>query len=156
MFEIKILNKEKYINIIHRLETKIFTDPWSKKMIKNEFNNKLALILGVVNTKNKELVGYSFLFNIFDEIHINNIAVKKDFRNKGLGKKQLEYIIKYGIENNFSRITLEVRESNTPAINLYKSYDFKLLSKRKDYYTNPREDALVLVKNLKENKKYNE
>jgi len=99
------------------------------------------------------LVGYSFLFNIFDEIHINNIAVKKDFRNKGLGKKQLEYIIKYGIENNFSRITLEVRESNTPAINLYKSYDFKLLSKRKDYYTNPREDALVLVKNLKENKK---
>jgi len=48
---------------------------------------------------------------------------------------------------------LEVRESNTPAINLYKSYDFKLLSKRKDYYTNPREDALVLVKNLKENKK---
>jgi ribosomal-protein-alanine N-acetyltransferase len=153
LFEIILLKKEKYINVIHRLETKIFTDPWSKKMIKNEFNNKLTLIIGVVNAKNKELVGYSFLFNIFDEIHINNIAVKKDFRNKGLGKKQLDFIISYGIENNFNRITLEVRESNTPAIYLYKSYNFKLLSRRKDYYTNPNEDALVLVKNLKENKK---
>ncbi len=149
MFEIKELKKEKYINLIYKLENKIFTDPWTKKMIKGEFNNKLAVILGIINTKTKELVGYSFLFSIYDEIHLNNIALKKDSRNKGLGKKMMDYIIKYGSENYFTRITLEVRESNTEALNLYYKYGFELISRRKGYYSSPKEDALILMKNLK-------
>lgn len=149
MFEIKELKKEKYINLIYKLENKIFTDPWTKKMIKGEFNNKLAVILGIINTKTKELVGYSFLFSIYDEIHLNNIALKKDSRNKGLGKKMMDYIIKYGCENYFTRITLEVRESNTEALNLYYKYGFELISRRKGYYSSPKEDALILMKNLK-------
>jgi len=149
LFEIKELKKEKYINLIYKLENKIFTDPWTKKMIKGEFNNKLAVILGIINTKTKELVGYSFLFSIYDEIHLNNIALKKDSRNKGLGKKMMDYIIKYGSENYFTRITLEVRESNTEALNLYYKYGFELISRRKGYYSSPKEDALILMKNLK-------
>lgn len=151
MFEIKELKKEKYIDIIYKLETKIFTDPWTKKMIKGEFNSKLAVVLGVINSKTKELVGYSFLFNIYDEIHINNIAVKKNYRGKGLGKKLLDYIINYGKENYFSRITLEVRDSNKSALKLYYQNGFMIVSRRKGYYSNPKEDALVLMKNLKEN-----
>ena len=150
MFEIKELKKEKYVNLIYKLENKIFTDPWTKKMIKGEFNNKLAVILGIRNTKTKELVGYSFLFSIYDEIHLNNIAVKKDYRNKGLGKKLLDYIIKYGVENYFTRITLEVRESNKEALNLYYKYGFELISRRNGYYSNPKEDALILMKSLKQ------
>src|SRR6056297_593162 len=103
-------------------------------MIKGEFNNKLALVLGVINTKTKELVGYSFLFNIYDEVHINNIAVKTNYRNEGLGKKLLDYIIKYGKENHFSRITLEVRESNEKALKLYNKNGFELITKRTGYY----------------------
>ncbi len=151
MFEIKELKKEKYIEVIYKLETKIFTDPWTKRMIKGEFNNKLAVVLGVINTKTKELVGYSFLLNVFDEIHINNIAVKESYREQGLGKKLLDYIIKFGKENYFSRITLEVRESNKRALNLYYQYGFDLISRRTGYYSNPKEDALILMKNLKEN-----
>lgn len=150
MFEIKELKKEKYIDIIYKLELKIFTDPWTKKMIKGEFNNKFAEVLGIINSKTKELVGYSFLFIIYDEIHINNFAVKKSYRKKGLGKKLLEYIINYGKENYFSRITLEVRESNKSALNLYYQYGFNLISRRTDYYSNPKEDALILMKDLKE------
>jgi len=150
LFEIKELKKEKYIDIIYKLEMKIFTDPWTKKMIKGEFNNKLAVVLGVINTKTKELVGYSFLFNVYDEIHINNIALKNNYRKKGMGKKLLDYIINYGKENNFSRITLEVRESNEGALKLYYKNGFILISKRTDYYSNPKEDALILMKNLKE------
>ncbi|MDW7668874.1 MAG: ribosomal protein S18-alanine N-acetyltransferase [Bacillota bacterium] len=151
MFEIKELKKEKYIEVIYKLETKIFTDPWTKRMIKGEFNNKLAVVLGVINRKTKELVGYSFLLNVFDEIHINNIAVKESYREKGLGKKVLDYIIKYGKENYFSRITLEVRESNKRALNLYYQNGFIIISRRTGYYSNPKEDALILMKNLKEN-----
>lgn len=150
MYEIKLIDKDKYIEIIYKLETKIFTDPWTKKMIKNEFNNKLALVLGIFNRKNKELVGYSFLFTVYDEMHINNFAVKNNYRNKGLGEMLLKYIIDYSKENYFSRITLEVRPSNKAAVNLYKKYGFVDLIKRKDYYTKPKEDAVVMIKELKE------
>ncbi len=151
MFEIKELKKEKYIDVIYKLETKIFTDPWTKKMIKGEFNNKLAVVLGIINKKTKELVGYSFLLNVYDEIHINNIAVKNSYRKKGLGQKLLDYIINYGKENYFSRITLEVRDSNKIALDLYYKNGFILISRRTGYYSNPKEDALILMKNLKEN-----
>jgi len=150
LYDIKIIEKEKYIDVIYKLENKIFTDPWTKKMIKNEFNNKLTLVLGILNKKNKELVGYSFLFTIYDELHINNFAVKKNHRRSGLGEKLLKYIIDYSKENNYTRIMLEVRPSNTAAVKLYHKFGFKELIIRKDYYINPKEDAVVMIKELKE------
>jgi len=150
LYDIKELEKGKFIDLIYKMESKIFSDPWTKKMIKNEFNSKLTLVLGMFNKNNKELVGYSFLFNIYDEIHINNIAVKTNYQNKGLGKKLLDYIIKYSKRNKFRLITLEVRPSNSTAVNLYSKSGFKKMRIRRDYYSNPKEDAIVMIKELKE------
>jgi ribosomal-protein-alanine N-acetyltransferase len=150
LYDIKVLEKEKFIDLIYKMELKIFSDPWTKKMIKNEFNSKLTLVLGIFNKNNKELVGYSFLFMVYDEIHINNFAVKKSFRRQKLGLKLLEYIIEYSKTNNFRVITLEARPSNTAAGKGDSKGGGKKGRMRRNYYSNPKEDAVVMVKEIKE------
>ena len=116
---------------------------WSKESFLNELSNELARY-NCAFDEDGNLVGYSGCWQILEEVHITNIAVSPDFRRKKVGEKLLKRIVDECYENMAKYITLEVRVSNTPAINLYEKYGFKSLGVRKGYYQNNNEDALIM------------
>ncbi len=116
---------------------------WSKESFMNELSNDLARYYSAFDMDGN-LVGYAGCWQILEEVHITNVAVSVNHRRLGIGNKLLQKIIDDCYENKAKYITLEVRVSNTPAINLYEKYGFKSLGVRKGYYQNNNEDALIM------------
>jgi ribosomal-protein-alanine N-acetyltransferase len=79
-----------------------------------------------------------------DEVHINNVAVREDFRRRGMGGALLDGVLKEGARRGARKAILEVRAGNMAAQALYRRYGFRTVGTRRDYYTEPREDALVM------------
>ena len=79
-----------------------------------------------------------------DEGHITNVAVRPEFRRKGFARKLLQDLIDHARTSGIKSLTLEVRVSNLPAIRLYESFGFKVEGRRKQYYADNREDALIM------------
>ena len=130
-----------------KLEKEIFPCPWSKSEIwKILSEDKFALSL-VAEIQN-EIVGYSFIWVVCDEVHIGNFAIKEEYREKKIGTRLLQYIIDEASKLGGMFFYLEVRKSNSPAINLYKKFGFVPLSIRKKYYADNDEDAIVMCKYL--------
>jgi len=129
---------------IYALELESFSDPWSLDAILYEIENSVCLVAIKENT----VLGHVTMRHILDEGHINNIAVKKDARQNGIGTKLLEALITEAKKNGITAITLEVRISNTPALSLYKKHSFEIHGYRKNYYSHPTEDAAIMWKKL--------
>lgn len=128
--------------IVERLS---FTIPWSKNaFIEEVTNNKFArYIIAKVNGKT---VGYAGLWKVFDEGHITNVAVHPEYRRNGVGFMLVKSLIALAIEEEITRITLEVRRSNISAQNLYIKFGFKVEGFRKEYYADNKEDAIIMWK----------
>ncbi len=121
---------------------------WSKESFLNELSNELARYYSVF-TKDGTLVGYAGCWHILDEAHITNIAISSDFRRRKYGEALLKRIIDDCYLEKIKYITLEVRVSNIPAINLYTKYGFSSFGTRKGYYQDNNEDALIMwTKNI--------
>ena len=93
----------------------------------------------------EEVVGYIVFWQIRDDVQINNIAVHPDCRGLGLGEALMRYAIAKSREAGAAFMTLEVRQSNTAALTLYKKLGFEVMGTRKNYYTKPDEDAYVMA-----------
>lgn len=128
---------------IAELEKECFSLPWSKKTITEAMENGTTFFTA---QKGEKTVGYIGVSIILDEGYITNIAVTKKERKKGIGTALLERVFAEARDNNLSFISLEVRESNKKAISLYEKFGFKKEGKRKNFYDNPKEDALILTK----------
>lgn len=137
---------ESDLDVVSSIEKEVFSDPWSRNAFKIDLDNKLAWPM--VAEFEKKVVGYSNIYIVAGEVQIGNFAVAPGFRGRGVAKRIMSEIFDKAAENNCHNIFLEVRESNTPAMELYKSYGFVSSGKRKDYYTNPRENAIIMVKEL--------
>ena len=131
---------------VYIIETECFSHPWSKQSIEEELNNETSLFL--VAKEENEVIGYIGMSIVIDEGYIFNVAVRESYRNKGVATALINELVTYGKKNNFSFITLEVRESNLPAISLYSKFGFIKAGERKDYYSNPKENAILLTKYL--------
>lgn len=132
---------------IHEIENECFATPWDKGSIyKDMFENNLAIYL--VAKIDQELVGYGGMWHVVTEGHITNIAVSSNYRKNGVATKILEKLICIASEKNMIGLTLEVRENNKEATNLYKKFDFIEEGVRKDYYQNPVENAIIMWKYL--------
>lgn len=131
------------------IEEKAYGDHhWSKESFLNELNNELAYYYVLFNSEGI-LVGYAGSWHILDEAHITNIAISTDFRRRKYGEALLKRIIDDCYKEKIKYITLEVRVSNTAAINLYTKYGFSSFGTRKGYYQNNNEDALIMwTKNI--------
>ena len=125
------------------IEKECFSDPWSVNSILDSMKGN-NIFLGIRDKGS--LIGYLSLYESLDEGYINNIAVLKDKRRRGIGKALLKEITDYAVLKGLAFISLEVRVSNTPAINLYSSFGFKEEGRRKNYYKNPTEDAIILTR----------
>ena len=116
---------------------------WTKSSFYDEMSNNLAKYY-TVKTSSGELVGYAGTWHIMDEGHITTIAVKKDYQRKHIGEAIIHRIIEDCYREGVKYLTLEVRESNFPAIKLYEKYGFQSLGTRKGYYQDNNENALIM------------
>ena len=126
------------------LEKHCFSDPWSENSVASELENPLSFWL--VAEEGGQILGYVGSQTVLDETDMMNISVHPDYRRKGIANSLITELID-GLKRRGSRmLTLEVRASNFPAIALYSSYGFQQIGLRKNYYRNPKEDALILRK----------
>ncbi len=124
------------------LEREYFQPSWSENQIRRALGLRHFRILGVKNA-NGQLLAYISFFQVLDEQEIVNIAVRSQWRRRGLGQALLLAAIREGTYSGAARSLLEVRQSNIPAIALYRKCGFSQIGVRKGYYTNNNENALV-------------
>lgn len=109
-----------------------FDDFWNYNIIKSELLNENSTLF--IAKSNSSIVAFAGIWKVVDIMHLNDIVVSKKFRSQGIGKILLNHIINYTKEQNINELTLEVRQDNLPAINLYKHFNFKIIGERKNYY----------------------
>ena len=132
------------INAILDIERLSFTDPWTEGMLLSSICEGVDFTL---LSDGETVVGYSVLDRrVQGEAELHNIAVTPEHRGKGLSSLLMDKMISDSAENGVSVIFLEVRENNAPAIGLYKKYGFTEVGKRKNYYKNPIENAVIMRK----------
>lgn len=128
------------------LEAICFRDPWSEKSVASELNNPLSHWL--VAVEDDAVLGYIGSQTVLDESDMMNVAVSPAHRRKGIAEALVLALADALREKGSVKLALEVRASNAPAITLYEKLDFKPIGLRKNYYRNPKEDALILQKEL--------
>lgn len=133
---------EKDIDSVWEIERLSFSVPWSRESFLSELENDYAIYF--VYEEDAKVWGFAGMHHIVDEGHITNIAVHPQKRRQGIGKALLDALICYAKENGIIGLTLEVRSRNIAAISLYKSFGFKEMGLRKNYYTNPSDDAVIM------------
>lgn len=146
---IEVMN-ETHLKDLVLLEKQCFSTPWSEKALRSELDRDNSRFF-VAITKN-EVSGYIGANNVLGEVYIDNIAVFYNYRGFGIGESLLRHLIKVSEDENCDLVTLEVRVSNTPARNLYEKLGFQNVGVRKNFYEQPKEDAIIYTKYLGENK----
>lgn len=122
-----------------------FDEFWNSNILIDEFNNENSKYFVIMNEEN--ILGFAGLWFNIDEAHVMNIAIKKEFRRNHFGTQLLDFLIDFAEKENKECITLEVREDNIAAINLYKKMNFIEVGRRKKYYDNVF-DAIIMTKNF--------
>ncbi|MFA9423369.1 MAG: ribosomal protein S18-alanine N-acetyltransferase [Sedimentibacter sp.] len=134
------------VNQIFEVEKKCFSTPWSIESFKSELINDNAYY--ECAEENGQVVGYMGMWKILDEGHITNVAVLPEHRNKGIATMLIAKMIEVCKCSEIENMTLEVRESNLSALNLYKKFGFFSVGKRPKYYQVPLEDAIIMWKKV--------
>jgi len=138
----------KDVESVHEIESLCFPTPWSEDAFRQEMDNLMALYL--VAEVGGRIAGYAGLWQILDEGHITNVGVHPGYQGMGIGEKLMKELIAEAKRRELSSMTLEVRVSNIPAINLYKKLHFREEGIRKGYYTDTKEDGLIMWLDMKE------
>ena len=133
-----------HVSQVAQLEKLCFSDPWSENSVASELNNPLAFWL--VALEGDRVAGYVGSQSVMGESDMMNVAVHPDFRRQGIGRCLIEELILQLKNRDCYSLTLEVRASNAPAIALYEALGFAEAGRRRNYYRNPKEDALILRK----------
>ncbi|QDZ39856.1 ribosomal-protein-alanine N-acetyltransferase [Euhalothece natronophila Z-M001] len=145
--EIKELTKDNLDKII-ALDQICFGGLWTKGAYEREIDSPRSLLLGIFQVDpsplHQELIGMSCFWAIVEEAHITLLGIDPNYRGQGLGELLLSHLLLQAHQWSLERATLEVRASNTTAINLYQKLGFEIAGRRKDYYPLPPEDALIL------------
>jgi ribosomal-protein-alanine N-acetyltransferase len=136
------------------IEVASFSNPWTRQMYLRELQNPDVSFLYVLrapvgddeNTA-RHIAGFCSFWLVLDEIHINNLAVRREYQGRRMGTALLEHVLRVGATRGAERATLEVRRSNAPARRLYERLGFTVAATRPNYYVSPAEDALILWRN---------
>ena len=125
------------------LEEACFSTPWSRDALAAELGKKEAIFL--VARLDGEIAGYAGMNFVLDEGYLDNVAVFPAFRRRGVARALISRLISQSRALGLAFLTLEVRPSNAGAIALYQSLGFREAGRRRNYYTHPPEDALLLT-----------
>ena len=129
---------------VAELEKVCFSEAWSWKLLEAGIYSPYDVYY--VFEQDEKILGYCNLRVLAGEGEIQRIAVLPSFRRLGVARKLMDAMADFAAENKVSAVSLEVRESNRPARNLYESYGFAAEAVRKGYYRNPSEDAVIMWK----------
>lgn len=135
---------ENDIHAVALIEKECFSSPWSEDGLRSELTNSSAEFY--VLEQNGIIKAYMGMHIILDECYIANVAVKNDSRRMGFGVALVENALSVAEKKGCFFITLEVRVSNEKAISLYSKCGFESLGERKDFYSSPKENALIMTK----------
>ena len=134
-----------HVDEVAELERICFTTPWSRNMLAEELENDCAAFLVALDDQGR-VVGYAGLLVVLDEGYITNVAVRPECRRSGIAGKLLQVFLDFAQAHHLAFLTLEVRASNDKAISLYLKNGFVQEGRRKDYYKDPGEDAIIMTR----------
>ncbi|MGH9254731.1 MAG: ribosomal protein S18-alanine N-acetyltransferase [Vicinamibacterales bacterium] len=143
-FWIEPLADEHDLEGVLEVEAESFTNPWTRDMYAWELQNRSMCHIFLARTEDCRVAGFCAFWLVFDEIHINNMALRPGFRQQGIGTALLQRVLAEGRTLGARRATLEVRTSNETARRLYERTGFYVAGIRRNYYASPVEDALIL------------
>jgi [ribosomal protein S18]-alanine N-acetyltransferase len=132
------------LNAIEKIERASYRTPWSRSMFAGELAKPSSISLGAFDPEGGELLGYLIISRYVDAWHVMNLAVAPKHRRKQIASGLLEQLFVVTTEEGRRGYTLEVRVSNEVAISLYEKAGFKARGVRRGYYTDNREDALIM------------
>ena len=136
-----------YIPQIEEIERECFSRPWTAEQLSGQMRDAQHEFIAAVN--DGRVLGYVGLMYVLDEGYISNVAVHPAARRRGIGDALIDALAAKAEELELAFLTLEVRESNAPAIALYSKHGFHPVGKRKNYYDAPKEDAVLMTCYLK-------
>jgi [ribosomal protein S18]-alanine N-acetyltransferase len=138
---IREMREDDLVDILE-IEKRSFISPWTRRMFEETIESPIST--NSVIEINSEILGYIMLYSVVDEAHIMNLAVHPDYRGRGYASKLITRTVLHVAMKNVSEFFLEVRESNINAQCLYTKFGFEVIGKRKRYYAETNEDALVM------------
>jgi ribosomal-protein-alanine N-acetyltransferase len=135
------------------IEKETFSQPWSRQAFLDSLANPNTMFLTAVEECSESddapaVMGYVGMYLAGDEGEITNVAVARDFRRKGIGRALILELVARAAERGVSRIVLEVRVSNHPAIALYEQMGFCRVGTRRGFYDFPKEDADIMIREI--------
>ena len=139
-----------HLDEVAELERVCFSTPWSRNMLSEELENDCSAMLVALDGQDY-VVGYAGVQVILDEGYITNVAVRPEYRRRGVAGKLLRVFLDFAKAHQLAFLTLEVRASNAPAMALYEGLGFRDVGRRKNYYEHPREDAVIMTKEFDTN-----
>jgi [ribosomal protein S18]-alanine N-acetyltransferase len=131
------------LDTVEEIERASYPTPWSRSMFAAELRKPSALALGAY-AESGDLVGYAFVSRYVDAWHVMNVAVAPEHRRRGIATELLQRLFEITSADQRRGYTLEVRVSNSEAIRLYERLGFESRGIRRGYYTDNREDALIM------------
>ena len=137
----------KDLHDVYYIEQNVFPYHWTYRNLESSIATENRGI--VLRNREGTLIGYFIALDIVDEMELLKIAVGKEFQGKGYGRILLDKVLELARLLEMESVFLEVRESNTPAIGLYKATGFKTVGIRPGYYVQPKEDALLMKRIIK-------
>jgi ribosomal-protein-alanine N-acetyltransferase len=138
------MDLERDLDGILAVDAASFANPWTRDMFVWEARNSDVARLLVYRSAAGEVIAYCAAWHVFDELHVNNVAVRPEWRRRGIGRELLLVVFDRAHAEGARKATLEVRASNGPARQLYETLGFRPAGVRRGYYTNPTEDAVIL------------
>ena len=133
-----------HLDEVAAIENDCFSHPWSRRSLESELQNETSRFL--VAVEDGKVIGYIGMSAVIDEGYLFNAAVDSHYRKKGVGSALVRELVTWCQKHDFAFLTLEVRESNAPAIALYSRFGFVRVGGRKNYYSDPAENALLMTK----------
>lgn len=146
-FEIADVRLE-HIEQIEKLEKQCFSVPWTRQALVSQLPDDMHIFIAAFDDVGNVL-GYVGMMYVLDEGYISNVAISPEYRRRGIADKLIAALVSRANEKDLSFVTLEVRQSNAPAIELYRKNGFSNVGLRKNYYTKPTEDAILMTRFLK-------
>jgi len=141
---IERVTDERDLDAIVALEAQSFTNPWSRETLEWELHNSDVTFVYVLRGDDGQIVAFCVCWIVFEELHINTLAVAPAERRRGHATRLLRHVMAEAASRSATRATLEVRASNTAALALYERLGFRVAATRPRYYSQPEEDALIL------------
>jgi len=132
------------LNAIEEIERESYPTPWSRSMFASELAKPSSICLGAIDSERERLVGYLIISRYVDAWHVMNIAIAPEYRRQGVAMRLMERLFEVTSGDARRGYTLEVRVSNEAAITLYERLGFRARGIRRGYYTDNREDALIM------------